>query len=488
MFKLLRVLAGAVRETAVEVARYWRRALITFLVGAAMLMLIRQPLFQQSILGEPDREMLTAAFRLRTDVYVGVGDPILLLDIDNAAIVQDPARPIVPGREPSASASRAQLADLLQYILTAPPGRGPKAVMLDVDLAAPTQDTADDQTRLHRVIAAWAADPRAPTLVISRESFPADLLGGSGAVRMLPTSDFDDIVSTASNIYWGEVKVLTDLNGVAVETLPYECVQNQGRVEPLFSAALLSYAALQNGRIGPAANVRRWMETAAGRCRTHPDQPINHGEDIDYHLSLPRNDSNRVWPALPAGWAGYRACGRDTDPSVFRRLSAGVIQQAGPDASHDILCRRLVVIGGTNSVGNDFVQTPLHEMPGAMVLANAARGLQISHGGLRQIPLLIELLMVGAISLAITTGFTLSGRARRNYRRHRVGASRWTREIALLPLNPVVLNLVAAFLAHWFGVGLMLVALHLGYWGFLSGPAFGSAIAESIQDFTDEKT
>jgi hypothetical protein len=54
-------------------------------------------------------------------------------------------------------------------------------------------------------------------------------------------------------------------------------------------------------------------------------------------------------------------------------------------------------------------------------------------------------------------------------------------------LNPVVLNLGVAFIAHWLGVALMLVALKVGYWGFLSGPAVGSALAETIQDFTDEQ-
>jgi hypothetical protein len=61
------------------------------------------------------------------------------------------------------------------------------------------------------------------------------------------------------------------------------------------------------------------------------------------------------------------------------------------------------------------------------------------------------------------------------------------RELVLLPLNPVVLNLGVAFIAHWLGVALMLVALKVGYWGFLSGPAVGSALAETIQDFTDEQ-
>ncbi|HZK99436.1 MAG TPA: CHASE2 domain-containing protein [Caulobacteraceae bacterium] len=488
MFDPLRKAGVVLREIGGDVARYWRRAMITFLCGAVVLVLIRQPFFQQSILGEPDREMMTAAFNLRSDVYVGRGDPVLLLDIDNAAMAQDKSRPLVPGREPPASTPRGMVADVLRYILGAAPGRGPKVVMLDVDLAAPTVGDAAGEARLHEVLAAWAADPHAPSLMISRESFPPSLLGLTGNVRTLPTSDYDDIVGAAANIYWGDVKVLSDINGVAVEMRPYECVMDHGRVGPLYASAVLSYAALVNGKVPKSAHVRRWMDGAAARCRGHPDLLIQHGEDIDYHLSLNPEEEGRAWPSLPRDWPGYSACGRDTDPSVFRRISAGIIEQAGTDASTDILCRRLVVIGGTNSISNDFLQTPLGEMGGAMILANATRGLQISHGGLRQIPLPLQLSALAAISIIITVSFTLSRRARRAYRESRGPGAHWTREIVLLPLNPVVLNIGVAFMAHWLGVGLMLIALHLGYWGFLSGPAFGSALAETVQDFTDEQS
>jgi hypothetical protein len=480
-------LAVAFRDIAADVAKYWPRALITFLAGAVVLVLIRYPFFEQSILGEPDRDMMTTAFRLRTDVYIGKGDPVLLIDIDNATIAQIAARTLAPGREPSASAPRGLVADLLQYVLAAPGGRGAKVVMLDVDVAAPTKGDEEGEAKLRKAFADWAANPQAPTLVISREAFPPELVGGAGSVPVLPTSDYDDIISKAPNIYWGEVKALTDINGVAQEMLPYECVQTQGHVEPLFASAILAYGSLENGRIPAKAPVREWMEGAAAYCRAHPDRQIQHGEAIDFHLSLPRDEAGQVWPSLPKDWPGYRVCGRDTDPAVFRHLSAGDIQQAGPDASHDILCQRLVVIGGTNWVANDFLQSPLHEMPGALVLANSTRGLQISHGGLKEIPLLFQLMTLAVISVTITITFTLSKRARRTYREHRRAGSGWVRELVLLPLNPVVLNLGVAFIAHWLGVALMLVALKVGYWGFLSGPAVGSALAETIQDFTDEQ-
>jgi len=476
----------AAHEIALEVSRYWVRATITFCVGALVLVMIRIPEVEQSFIGEPDREMLDTAFKLRGDVFVGAGDPILLMDIDNATIREDVEHPVLPGREPSSQASRGLVADLLQYILAAPPDRRPQAVMMDVDLAAPAPGDAPGAARLHKALEAWASSPTAPTLIISRESFDPEVVGLEGKIPALPASDYDDVIDQAPNIYYGEVRVLANMEGVVTEMMPYQCVQHHGRVEPLYASALLAYATLQGGKIPPGSPAQHWLEEAGPHCKTHPDEPHKHGELINFHLTLERHGEEQAWPDLRPDWPGFKTCGANGDRSVFRQLSASAIQSAGPDASHDILCRRLVIIGGTNDVAADFQQTPVHDMAGAMVLANSVRGLQLSKGGLRQAALPIQMAVLLVISIVITTGFTISRLARRRYRRHRTNAKHWRHKLALLPLNPILLNWTIAFGAHWVGVGLLIMSLDLGYWGFLSGPAFGAAMVEAIQDFTDE--
>ncbi len=487
MLRPARAIVAFAHEIAVEIRRYWARATITFLVGAVVLVLIRIPQVEQSFIGQPDREMLETAFKMRADVFVGAGDPVLLLDIDDATIRADVDHPVQQGREPSAQASRGLVADLLQYILAAPPNRAPKAVMLDVDLAAPSPGDVAGAARLHDALDKWAKSPTAPTLIISREAFTPEVVGLEGDILALPVSDYDDVVDNAPNIYWGEVRVLANQEGIVWEMMPYQCVQKNGRVEPLFASAILAYATLQNGKIPAGSPVRNWLDDAATRCKQKPHDPLVHGEAINFHLTLERHeDKEHTWPDLYPAWPGFKSCGGEADHSVFRQIPASVIQTAGPDASHDLLCKRLVVIGGTNEVASDFAQTPLHDMAGAMVLANSVRGLQISGGGLRQAALPVQLAVLLVISILITTGFTVSRLARRRYRRHSADAHHWRRRLALLPLNPILLNWAIAFGAHWVGVGLLIWSLDLGYWGFLSGPAFGAAMAEAIQDFTDE--
>jgi CHASE2 domain-containing sensor protein len=474
------------RDVFAEMGRHWSRALITFLVGAIVLTAIRYPQVEQSFLGEPDRDMRSSAFKLRTDVFVGKGDPVLLIDIDNDALLEDQRRPITPGRELPASASRGMIADLLEYVLAAPPDRTPKAVMLDVDIAAPAAGDEAGVRHLHDVIERWAKDPNAPNLMISREAFPPKLVGLPGDVLALPESDFDDVIDVAPNIFWGEVRVLADKEDVVKEMLPYQCVIKRGRIEPLYASAILTYATLEHGKIPAGSPVKQWLQEAGPHCQKEPAKQLDHGGRINFHLSLERNGGTPNWPDLHPDWPGFRQCGPTPDHAVFRQIPAAAVQAAGADASHDLLCQRLVVIGGTNDIASDFQQTPLDSMAGAMILTNSVRGLQISKGGVRQAPLPIQLAVLGVISILITTGFTISRLARRRYLRHRAGATHWRRRLALLPLNPIVLNWSIAFLAHWIGVGLLIWSLELGYWGFLSGPAFGAAMAEAIQDFTDE--
>lgn len=475
------------REVGAEYRHHWSRALITFLVGAVVLTLIRFPQIEQSFLGEPDREMREAAFKLRADVFVGKGDPVLLIDIDNASLTEDARAPITPGVEPPAHASRGLIADVLAYILAAPPDRVPKAVMLDVDIAAPAPGDEEGVRHLHDVLTAWAASPTAPNLMISREAFEPGLVGLPGDVLALPVSEFDDVIDQAPNIFWGEVRVLADKDDVVKEMLPYQCVIKNGRVEPLFASAILTYATLQKGKIPPGSQVKQWLEQAGPHCKNTPAKRLHHGGRINFHLSLERHGGVPSWPDVYPEWPGFKQCGVNADHSVFRQISAVAVQAAGADASHDLLCQRLVVVGGTNDIAADFQQTPLDDMAGAMVLTNSVRGLQISDGGVKEAPFPFQLGVLGGISILISTGFTISRIARRRYRRHSADARSWRRRLVLLPLNPILLNWGIAFVAHWIGVGLLIWALELGYWGFLSGPAFGAAMAEAIQDFADEK-
>jgi hypothetical protein len=127
-------------------------------------------------------------------------------------------------------------------------------------------------------------------------------------------------------------------------------------------------------------------------------------------------------------------------------------------------------------------------MAGPMIIANSVRGLELSNGGLRRVPLWLQLSVLFMVSAAITAGFAVTRRIRENYlhlrTRHR--GQPFIHRLRLMPFNPVVLNWAFAVASHWTGIGLLVISLDHGYWGYLSAPAFASAAVGAMQEFADD--
>jgi CHASE2 domain-containing sensor protein len=470
-----------------------RRAVVSFAVGLVVLLLIQLPVVEQSFLGAPDRQMMETAFRLRADVTAGRADPVLFLDIDDRTLsrLAPPSSGFAP---PLATTPRAAIADLLDFIRTGPVASTPGVVIVDVDIAQPASDGSEGIARLKSALAAWAATKGAPPLIISRQPYQTAALGLADRPGFaLPDTPYDAIVQPAPNIYWAETEVLGDLNGVIREFLPYQCVitsRDPGGHQPLYSAALLAYMFTErDAKVLGQAHARHWMSQAAAHCQTQPAVALKHGERIDFHLSLDLGFMGRVWPDLDPRWPGFRRCG-DTDAAIFRRLSViDVLDAAHADsqASRGLFCQHLVIIGGTNESSADFVQTPYSEMNGSVVLANAIRGLQLTHGGLRPIPLIFQILGLLVVSLSISACALITERARHRYRQLRHGPHKHSlvHRLAIIPLNPLIVNGIIALTAHCMGIVLLMISLNFGLWGFLSAPAFAAAITETVQEFAD---
>ncbi len=478
------------RFTLAQLLAERRRAVLSFLVGLIVLLLIQIPAVEQSFIGAPDRVMMETAFRLRADTVGGTADPILFLDIDDRTLSQlSPA----PGTfaAPLTTTPRSLVAVLLNFMRKAPATSAPRVVLVDVDVSEPGPDGAEGVARLKSVLTDWAATKSAPQLLIERDVFPAAQLGMDGPATVLPDTPYDAVLQSAPNIHWATFQALSDLNGVMREVLPYQCVLTRSGTTPLYSAALLAYQyAERDPKVFARAPVRRWFDDAAVHCQSQPYAPLKHGERIDYHFSLELNSNDRVWPNLSPAWPGFRRCGT-SDSKIFRRVSAiDVVSalNAGGDVSGDLLCQRIVIIGGTNTGSADFVQTPLNEMNGSALIANSIRGLELTHGGLRPFPLVFQVLGLGVVSLLISAAALASSRARRRYRslRRSPHKERLSRRAGIILLNPIVLNAIIAAGAHCLGVALLYVSLNFGLWGFLSAPAFAVATTETVLEFADE--
>jgi len=487
-----------------------RRTAISFAAGLLVMLLVQIPAVEQSFLGAPDREMMELAFKLRADVIAGAANPVLFLDFDDRTLGSLAARPFSP---PPIATPRGMIAELLTFIRTAPPAEAPRVVIVDVDIGqsnapvdvvkaanAPAPATGQPAAQqasppvdpgvaaLQSALVQWGSSPTAPPLIIARQSFPPQILGVDAPGLALPETPYDDIVARAPNIYWSIVKVLSDQNGVVREFTPFECVATRRGVQPLFNAALLAYQFDERSpKVLAEAPARHWIVDGQAQCATKPLQDVTRGERIDFHFSMDTGYEGRVWPDLSPRWPGFSQC-HGTDSAIFRRLSVIDIHNAlasGADLSRALLCQHVVIIGGTNSSDADFVQTPLDQMQGSVVLANSVRGLELTHGGLRPIPLVVQVLLLALVSIAMTATSVLTARARLGYRGiRRIRRKRRMRHwLGILALNPLILNGMIAISAHVLGVLLLAVSLNFGLWGFLSAPVFAAAITETAQEF-----
>ena len=478
----------AVRYAKTIIRLRLRRIAVTIGAGIITLIAMQFPIVEQTFLGDPDRAMVNTAFKFRADLFSGDGDPVLFIDFDDrstAAAVPDGAWP----RAPQARTNRETLAQILEFIRTAPPEHQAGAVMMDVDLATADPEDPTTAEMMRGVFDRWSKTPSAPLLVMAREAFPAEVLNLPGDRLILPVSEYDDIVARAPNIFFGQVKVLADQAGIVGDFVPFECVQTPTGPDVLYSAVLLLYGAMERGDVPKDAPVMKWMQGAPDICKAAKGNAVEpEREQINYHMSMEMRGQHRVWPDLKPEWDGHGRC-QGGDRAIFRRLSAADVAAAGLDGSREILCGRLVIIGGSNLSQGDWQQTPLNEMPGPVILANSVRGLQITGGGMRKLSLPWQIMVLIPVALLISAGFAVTRQARREYkrylRRHPEG-NFWVRMRAL-PFNPVVMNWVLAAGAHYVGVGLLLFSLGWGFWGFLSAPAFASAVAETAQEFADDE-
>jgi len=465
-----------------------RRFAVTIGAGILVLLAMQHPMVEASMLGDPDRAMVNMAFKLRADLFSGDGDPVLFIDFDDRTTSQASDSSGWP-RAPEARTNRLLLSQILEFIRTAPPQVQAGAVMLDVDLATHTPDDPGELAAIRNELIAWSNTPGAPLLVMARQSFPAKALNQPGNALVLPATDYDDIVAGARNIFYGSVKMLADKDGIVGDFAPYECVRTPNGVEPLYSAVLLLYGAMEKGDIPKNAPVRTYMEEAAEECAKLGDKPFKHtNEQINYHISMGIDHEAMVWPDLEPSWNGDGRC-VGGDRAIFRRLSAADVAAAVDGGARDILCGRLVIIGGTNMTQADFLQTPLDEMAGPAIIANAVRGLQLNGGGMRKLSLPLQILVLIPVAAGISAGFAFTRQTRREYKRwlrRNPEGNFWLR-LRALPFNPVVLNWTLALVAHYVGVALLLWSLGWGLWGFLSAPAFASAVAETAQEFADDE-
>ena len=346
---------------------------------------------------------------------------VLLLDIDDDTweAWDDPL--FVP---------RDKLARLVDYALSG------QARLLVIDVTLGSRTGKDDE-RLLRAIADGAhTHPDVPVILMR------DLRYWRKQDRVMEKESYLQAAGLPSNVWWVNSLFDRDSDGVVRRWRSWECVcSQQGECQRIPNSELAAFAALREGVSG-IGKVREALSAMGGRCEDRQNMKTQlvsfAGTTVDLsHTRLGRRISYSI------------AEGEDALPAV-ETVSAGLVTQAEEPPDPKILLDRAVIIGSSAVRAGDRHLTPLGEMPGSLIIVNAAQSL-LKYGEIHTLSLGMKLLL--QVPLVVFVSLAL-------LRVHGFWANVCSMMIVLLVLIPAALLALHSGIWIDFALPLLVVQLH----------------------------
>ncbi|MDX2234586.1 MAG: CHASE2 domain-containing protein [Hyphomonadaceae bacterium] len=477
---------------------------------------LQLPVIQQSFVGAPDKVGLQNVLQLQRNLVGGDATPVAVVDFGDgdwlaaaarkapaapapAVEAADPAQPTPPPETgtPVAQAAetyvpeqnvplyvpRQALAEVLDFLA----GSGAVAVFVDVDTSyAPSPQ---DDRLFADAIARWRARPDAPLLTLARTNWVTPSIFARNGMEEPGPND---------RIVEGTVRIWSDAEQVVDNVEYWTCEGAAGARQPRASVTLYLAAA---ARFDDGLKGKQAVSDALARvpCDRRPRTltldvpggdmafPAQDGP-IHYHLDLNRLDdgswSAPRWPPATLRPSAAARCGQDTRAAAALLRVSDLL--AGLDeggVSTSALCGGVVVVGASAEIVRDIHPTPYGDMPGAFILANAARGLDLS-GPLRRYPYFVGLGLVAVISIVVflvhDTIYRWSNRFLMRPRRTTAGkAARWVVDKVTHPLTFSFLITNLLFLV---GLVLTFFMIRDGYWGVFAASALAASLSNAFDD------
>jgi CHASE2 domain-containing sensor protein len=299
--------------------------------------------------------------------------PFVILDIDE---------PTYRAWDEPFHVPRDRLLKLIDYAVQG----GAALVIVDIDLSQRGYDPVADRA-LQDYLANYGATSKQPLLLV--RAFRPPLPGQ----HALPTErrsflEQDARITASPSIQWGSTLFELDQGQLLRRWRLWQITCNEQSHQPVVipSLQLLAVALLRQPHENPgkvAGQVHTALQTLAPeRCDGHPSHPHEETLDIaDMKLSAqPKGIAQRILYELPwqlhSGEA-YPSLPRSDGTSVplLSVFSALPITDGNKPVAGDAVTGRVVVIGGSFWESRDLYLTPLGQMPGFLVLANAIHSL-----------------------------------------------------------------------------------------------------------------
>jgi CHASE2 domain-containing sensor protein len=378
---------------------------------------------------------------------------------------------------------RYALGEILDFLSAS----GASAVFIDVDTSyAPNPE---DDRFYAEAIQRWRAKPDAPLLAVARTNWSAPSIFERNG---LPPPRPDE------RVVEGTVRIWADAEQVIDNVEYWSCEGPPDARAPRASVALYLAAA---ARFDDGLRGKQAVSEALAQARCdRPERDIvvatpggamvldRQDGPIHYHLDLKRLEDGSwgpsLWPqaTLRPGPAARCSAGSASAASLLQvsDILAGLDQGA---VSTSALCGAVVVVGASAELVRDVHPTPYGDMPGAFILANAARGLDFS-GPLRRYPYFTGLALVAAVTFFVFLVHDLvhrwSNRALRRPARTRSGrAVQWLIDKGT---HPITFSFLITNLLFLVGLALTFYMIRDGYWGVFAAPALAASLSNAFDD------
>jgi len=251
-----------------------------------------------------------------------------------------------------------------------------RLIVLDIDLSR-AGTNADNDQRLAEYLAAYGRDEPQPPLILVR-TFYNNTSSDREWTDIRPS--FLDEYEFSSAVQWAQPlfrKTMWD--GVVRQWHLVKSGCLKGQLVLLPAAQLVATTLLAGDYSTPANQYADLSSVRIDRCSDDP----NTGQHVDFPASDGRNDSyapetdisQRLIYTMP--WDGPA-------PDLVT-VSAHLITDSNHEISDDLIANRVVIVGASFAESGDIHRTPIGEMPGALIIANAIKSLSL-YGQIRSPP------------------------------------------------------------------------------------------------------
>ncbi len=452
-----------------------------------------------------DRELLKQAFGFQADNPPSDDDPLLFVNVDDGIIdFQLGSAGDTPSYLGTGLTPRTTISSLLNTIRNLPDRARPRIVMLDLDIAwreiiDENADFNDGTTELRKTLSAWANDDSLPPLLLARQLFNSPQRGSNAL--WLPKTPYDDIVTATDRLQWVDVMAIPGANNTVRWFREGACAKS-----PEGQFTFLPHAAMQIAAEATTSEDER-RKWEAGRqaykdsCEraTQLKSAVGQKRLINYHMNpdLDIGSGARV----TSEWASRTGCRPGTE--IFTRLEASQIVRSSNPIAPDAFCKRIVVIGADNAISRDYGESPFGQLPGSIILMNAARGMiyndQIVVDPTRRwmgISLQAVCVIFACVIIVIIydQASTFRNPLQEFLSHKRDHGGGWAEtafrrvfgpplRLVEVMLSPAGLPFVTATLAYFLGSFATEQILKFGWWGTVSVPSLVAALVETYRDY-----